>query len=145
MRLSGQFWVCLFFLGKVPRCKTNDFRCLRSFYEHENLLPLLLLFACFRFVGWFWFVLRFCVFKIFSLKKINRLEIGLITTYYTANRPSKVSQPFYRKDIISHSKVGKDYLAFFFFLHLKSLAKYTFPTNARFLLNQFLGQIDIAH
>ena len=29
---------------KAPKNKTNDF--LRSFYAHENLLPLLFLFAC---------------------------------------------------------------------------------------------------
>ena len=34
----------------------------------EGLLPLLLLFACFCFVGWFWLDLRFCAFKIFSQK-----------------------------------------------------------------------------
>ena len=56
---------------------------LRSFSARKNLLPLLFLFVCFYFISWCWFYLRFCVFKIFSQKKLVwNCPDNLILLYY---------------------------------------------------------------
>ena len=49
MRLSGQFQ---FFLRSTKQMTV----ILLEVFLHKKLLPLLFLFACFCFVGWFWLV-----------------------------------------------------------------------------------------
>ena len=88
MRLSGQFWVCLYFFyekilsaqkhaqSKNQLTKQNK----RTLHNNGNKFsPAQKLLR-----GWKSFVLHFCTFlcsRFFRTKRINRLEIVLITSY----------------------------------------------------------------
>ena len=85
MRLSRQFQACLCFLRKdFARTKSikmqNVFHPLRNFCV-KSCCRCCFLFACFCFVSWGLLVRWFCGRENFSQKKINRLEIGLITSF----------------------------------------------------------------
>ena len=69
-------------------------------FLHKKFLPLLFLFACSCFVGWFSLDCLFVRAKSFR-KKINRLEIVLITSlHYTTD--VYPYQPAYREFIGTH-------------------------------------------
>ena len=59
----------------------NQFLPLEVFVREKNCCLYYLVFPSFCFISWFLFVMYFCEFTIFSWKKINRLEIVLITSY----------------------------------------------------------------
>ena len=85
MRLSRQFQACLFFLRKdfEHTKSTNNFHPLRSFYARKKPLPLSFFICLFLFllVGFGWFAFLYAQ-NLFVKKKINRLEIVLVTSFY---------------------------------------------------------------
>ena len=85
MWLSGQFQDSLFFLRKDFECtknaKSNNFHLLRSFCARKIVAFAVFCWFIFVFIGWFWLNLRFCALKNFFVKKIDWLEIVLITSY----------------------------------------------------------------
>ena len=101
MRLSRQFQVCLlFFLTKRFLVHKNTSH-LEAYARVKNCCLCCLALVYFCFVSWFLLVTCFCVREIFSSKKINRLEIVLITSLYYTTEVYPY-QPTYRKFICTH-------------------------------------------
>ena len=96
MRLSRQFQACLVFIIIFFRKRFHIHKNMSHLevYAHmKNCCLYCLVLAYFCFVSWFLLVVCFCACKIFSLKKknnkkINRLEIVLITSLYYTTRNS---------------------------------------------------------
>ena len=70
------------------------FTLLKVFVRAKNRCLCCFLFSYFRFVSWFLLDLRLCVLRIFLLKKINRLEIVLITSFHYTTDFNKSYQSF---------------------------------------------------
>ena len=68
----------------------------------KNCCLCCLVLAYFCFVSWFSFVTYFCAREIFPSKKINRLEIVLITSFYNTTEVY-LYQPIYREFICTLS------------------------------------------
>ena len=81
MRLSRQFQACLFFFTKRFRAHKNT-SPLEVYACVKNCCLCCLVLAYFCFVSWFLLVTCFCARKIFSSKKINKVEIVLIASLY---------------------------------------------------------------
>ena len=100
MRLSRQFQASLFFLTK-RFCARKNTSHLEAYAHRKNCCLCCLVLAYFCFVSWFLLVTCFCAREIFSSKKINRLEIVLITSFYNTTSVYPY-QSTYREFICTH-------------------------------------------
>ena len=78
-----KLWKSFNFIGSSPSALLNCFWGIRCSRINFNFIKLYFI-ACFCFVGWFWFDLRFCALKIFSEKSMQAWNCpdNLILLYY---------------------------------------------------------------